>query len=166
MTIFELVEFEAGRHFTIRLRWAGFLFGEVVTTYLLLPDGGSRCRLLIKLLMRHSRRLPALRQRHEVMPASLPAGQGHDLPSRPRKDRCGRSCQRARLRGGSWRHTVHADKFSGAVRGHDSGDSLRTVGLSFARRQVQWRDSESNRGHYDFQSYALPTELSRRDQRS
>jgi transposase len=27
----------------------------------------------------------------------------------------------------------------------------------------QWRDSESNRGHYDFQSYALPTELSRRD---
>jgi hypothetical protein len=27
----------------------------------------------------------------------------------------------------------------------------------------EWRDSESNRGHYDFQSYALPTELSRRD---
>jgi hypothetical protein len=29
-------------------------------------------------------------------------------------------------------------------------------------RSFQWRDSESNRGHYDFQSYALPTELSRR----
>src|ERR1700756_1664214 len=25
-----------------------------------------------------------------------------------------------------------------------------------------WRDSESNRGHHDFQSCALPTELSRR----
>jgi hypothetical protein len=67
MTIFELVEFQAARHFTIRLRWAGFLFGEVAATYLLLPDGGS-CRLLVKLLMRHSRRLPALRLRHEAMP--------------------------------------------------------------------------------------------------
>src|SRR4249919_2818606 len=28
---------------------------------------------------------------------------------------------------------------------------------------LQWRDPDSNRGHHDFQSCALPTELSRRD---
>src|SRR5204863_8130062 len=31
-----------------------------------------------------------------------------------------------------------------------------------SRQNVEWRDSESNRGHHDFQSCALPTELSRR----
>jgi hypothetical protein len=30
------------------------------------------------------------------------------------------------------------------------------------RESSEWRDSESNRGHHDFQSCALPTELSRR----
>jgi hypothetical protein len=68
MTIFELVEFEQDRHLTIRLRRASFLFGEVAGTYLLAPAGADRCRLLVKLLMRHSRRLPAWRMRQAAMP--------------------------------------------------------------------------------------------------
>jgi hypothetical protein len=35
------------------------------------------------------------------------------------------------------------------------------TGPAEQHRCERWRDSESNRGHYDFQSYALPTELSR-----
>src|SRR5205823_7974625 len=31
-----------------------------------------------------------------------------------------------------------------------------------SREKLEWRDAESNRGHHDFQSCALPTELSRR----
>src|SRR4051812_33065850 len=31
-----------------------------------------------------------------------------------------------------------------------------------SRRFRRWRDPDSNRGHHDFQSCALPTELSRR----
>src|SRR4051794_29349373 len=31
-----------------------------------------------------------------------------------------------------------------------------------SRAFVEWRDPDSNRGHHDFQSCALPTELSRR----
>lgn len=69
MTIFELVEFEPDRHLTIRLRRASLLFGEVAGTYLLQPAGVDRCRLLVKLLMRHSRRLPAWRLRQAVMPS-------------------------------------------------------------------------------------------------
>jgi hypothetical protein len=34
--------------------------------------------------------------------------------------------------------------------------------LSANRRFFEWRDPDSNRGHHDFQSCALPTELSRR----
>jgi hypothetical protein len=68
MSIFELVDFEAERHLTIRLRRARALFGEVAGTYLLEPAGGERCRLLVKLLMRHSRRLPAWRARQAAMP--------------------------------------------------------------------------------------------------
>jgi hypothetical protein len=68
MTIFELVDFEACRHLTIRLRRAGVLFGEVAGTYLVEPAGPARSRLVVKLLMRHSRRLPAWRLRQAAMP--------------------------------------------------------------------------------------------------
>jgi len=51
-----------------RLCRAGFLFGEVTATYMLLPDEPGHCRLLVKIPMRHSRRLPALRLRHAAMP--------------------------------------------------------------------------------------------------
>jgi hypothetical protein len=69
MTIFELVEFEQDRHLTILLRNAGFLFGAVAVSYVVL--GGSQpghSRLLAKVLMRHSRRLPEWRMRQASMP--------------------------------------------------------------------------------------------------
>jgi hypothetical protein len=68
MTIFELVEFEPDRQLTIRMRRAGILFGEVAATYMLEPGGRDRCRLLVKVAMRHSRRLPGWRLRHAAMP--------------------------------------------------------------------------------------------------
>lgn len=68
MTIFELADFETDRHITIRLRRAGVFFGEVAGTYLLVPAGGEACRLLVKLRMRHSRRLPVWQLRQAAMP--------------------------------------------------------------------------------------------------
>jgi hypothetical protein len=50
MTMFELVEFERDRHLTLlarRFRWA---FGEVSVTYMVVPAGENRCRLIVKLL--------------------------------------------------------------------------------------------------------------------
>jgi hypothetical protein len=68
MTIFELVEFEPDRQLTVRLRRASLLFGEVAVTYMLLPVEPGGCRLLVKVPMRHSRRLPGWRLRHTAMP--------------------------------------------------------------------------------------------------
>jgi hypothetical protein len=68
MTIFELAEFEHERQLTIRLRRARVLFGDVAGTYLLVPGERGGCRLLVKLAMRHSRRLPAWRLRQAAMP--------------------------------------------------------------------------------------------------
>jgi hypothetical protein len=40
---------------------------------------------------------------------------------------------------------------------------LRSLSFSCVLQEFpKWRDPESNRGHHDFQSCALPTELSRR----
>jgi hypothetical protein len=71
MTIFELVEFEPDVHLTIRLRHASLLFGEVAVTYLLLPTAADSCRLLAKVLIRHSRRLPGWRLCAQVAMPSL-----------------------------------------------------------------------------------------------
>lgn len=68
MTIFELVEFEPDRHMTVRLHRASVFFGEVAVTYMVVPDGPGRSRLLAKALMRHSRRLPGWRLRQAAMP--------------------------------------------------------------------------------------------------
>jgi hypothetical protein len=68
MTIFELVEFEQDRHLTIRLRRAGIFFGEVAVSYVISPREPGGCRLLAKVPMRHSRRLPGWRLRHAAMP--------------------------------------------------------------------------------------------------
>src|SRR5205085_6846674 len=43
-----------------------------------------------------------------------------------------------------------------------SGADSASAEMRPSRQKMQWRDSESNRGHHDFQSCALPTELSRR----
>jgi hypothetical protein len=42
----------------------------------------------------------------------------------------------------------------------------RGQNLRISRQNRRWRDPDSNRGHHDFQSCALPTELSRRGPRS
>lgn len=55
MRIFELVEFEPDRHLTILLRRTRSLFGEVAVSYLLAPVSSDGCRLLVKVLVRHSR---------------------------------------------------------------------------------------------------------------
>jgi hypothetical protein len=49
MSIFDLVEFERDRHLTIRLRRPRY-FGDLAVTYLVLPVGEDRSRLVVKLL--------------------------------------------------------------------------------------------------------------------
>ena len=56
MSIFELAEFEPGRHLTIRTRRASRLFGEVAATYLIVSCPPHGCRLLVKVLVCHPRR--------------------------------------------------------------------------------------------------------------
>lgn len=53
MRLFELVSFEPDRHLTIRLRHPGGLFGDVAVTYLVLPRGADRSRVVVKLLWRY-----------------------------------------------------------------------------------------------------------------
>ena len=53
MTIFELVEFERYRHLTLRLRRMRFVFGDVAVTYMVSEVCDQRCRLVVKLLVRH-----------------------------------------------------------------------------------------------------------------
>lgn len=51
MSIFELVEFEEGRHVTLVLRRGRWVFGELVVTYAVFPrERGSR--LVVRLLVR------------------------------------------------------------------------------------------------------------------
>ena len=53
MTIFDLVEFETGRHLTLVLRRASALFGEIACTYLVVPRPPDRSRLVVKMLCRY-----------------------------------------------------------------------------------------------------------------
>ena len=60
MTIFSLTSFELNKHFTIRLkpsRTAKSLFGDIAVSYLIVPKGGTSCRLLVKLVVQYSRTL-------------------------------------------------------------------------------------------------------------
>ena len=56
MTIFELIDFEPDTHLTIRTRkdmpGAG-LFGDCVVSYVITPESGGGCRILVKLLIRY-----------------------------------------------------------------------------------------------------------------
>jgi len=60
MNIFKLVEFEPDRHLTIVMTTprAIALFGEVAGSYVILPQGEQRCRLIAKLLVRYPKRGP------------------------------------------------------------------------------------------------------------
>jgi hypothetical protein len=56
MEIFELVEFEQGRHFTFRMKPNSDglrIFGDSAVTYLITPQTSNRCRLLVKLIVRY-----------------------------------------------------------------------------------------------------------------
>ncbi len=58
MTIFELVDFEPNRHLTIRLipgSRATRLYGDITASYLIMPQGPGRCRLLAKLSIAYPR---------------------------------------------------------------------------------------------------------------
>ena len=53
MSIFRIVDFERDRHLTVaieRMRWA---FGDVVVSYVVVPDGADRCRLVVKLRFKY-----------------------------------------------------------------------------------------------------------------
>ncbi len=56
MRIFELVEFETNRHLTLKLKHprSRNLFGELAVTYLIAPIDSSTCRLIVKLVVKHS----------------------------------------------------------------------------------------------------------------
>jgi len=53
LSIFRLVEFERDRHLTLLLVRARWVFGDVVMSYVVVPDGARRCRLVVKLLVNH-----------------------------------------------------------------------------------------------------------------
>ncbi len=53
MTIFRLVDFEPNRHITLRLSGARANFGEIVGSYVIFPQEGAWCRLVVKLLVRY-----------------------------------------------------------------------------------------------------------------
>jgi hypothetical protein len=58
MGIFELIDFEPDRHITIRTKpssRATRIFGDVSVSYLIVPLGPSRCRLLAKVRVQYPR---------------------------------------------------------------------------------------------------------------
>ena len=53
MTIFDLVDFEIGRHLTIRMKPRSSpsrTFGDIVVSYVIVPSSLGSCRLLVKLI--------------------------------------------------------------------------------------------------------------------
>jgi len=72
MTIFDLVDFEIGRHITIRIKpksIASKIFGDALASYLIVPSGDNTCRLLVKLVGRYHRGVMGM-----FMRAFLPSG--------------------------------------------------------------------------------------------
>jgi len=53
LSIFRLVEFKTDRHLTLVLERARWLFGDVAISYVVVPEGAERCRLVVKLLVNH-----------------------------------------------------------------------------------------------------------------
>lgn len=57
MTIFTLTSFKRNEHLTVRLkpsRTARSVFGDIAVSYLIVPEAEAVCRLLVKLVMKHS----------------------------------------------------------------------------------------------------------------
>jgi hypothetical protein len=61
MTIFTLVDFARDRHITLEIKHprSVAIFGAIVVSYVIVPEGPERCRLVVKLAVRRPRRLPA-----------------------------------------------------------------------------------------------------------
>jgi hypothetical protein len=59
MRIFDLADFDPGRHLTLRLRRPG-LFPPMFVSYVVIPSPAQRCRLVVKLVLRFR---PGLRDR-------------------------------------------------------------------------------------------------------
>ena len=60
MRIFTVVDFAQDRHLTLRIKHgtgAFSLFGDLALTYLIVPEGPERCRLLVKVVVRYPRGL-------------------------------------------------------------------------------------------------------------
>jgi hypothetical protein len=57
MSIFELVEFEPGRHLTLRTT-PSRVFGQYAATYAVMPTDDRACRLVVKLLIAYPRLAP------------------------------------------------------------------------------------------------------------
>ena len=67
MTIFDLVDFEIGRHVTIRIKpksIASQVFGDAAASYLIVPGGEQTCRLLVKLVGRYPRGVKGMLMRN------------------------------------------------------------------------------------------------------
>ena len=57
MTIFTLTSFKENEHLTVRLkpsRTARSVFGDIAVSYLIVPEAEAVCRLLVKLVVKHS----------------------------------------------------------------------------------------------------------------
>jgi len=55
MALFDLVEFELGRHLTLRTRRRDGIFGDVAVTYQVVPRADGTARLVVKLVARYPR---------------------------------------------------------------------------------------------------------------
>ncbi|MGQ0805068.1 MAG: hypothetical protein ACT4PI_14555 [Actinomycetota bacterium] len=53
LSIFRLVDFAPDRQLTLVLARARRVFGDVALSYVVVPEGADRCRLLVKLLVNH-----------------------------------------------------------------------------------------------------------------
>ena len=74
MTIFELVDFEEDRQFTIRMKRDFFthkVVGDTVVSYVIEPGDGGSCRLLVKLLVRYPKGLLGWVTRLTLPPGDL-----------------------------------------------------------------------------------------------
>jgi hypothetical protein len=72
MGIFDLVEFEVNRHFTIRVKSGSTalrIFGDIAGSYLIVPVADGSCRLLVKLIGKYPQGLNG-----KFMRAALPWG--------------------------------------------------------------------------------------------
>ena len=70
MRIFTMVDFARDRHVTLCIKHgtgAFSLFGDLALTYLIVPEGQARCRLLVKIVVRYPRGVSGILMRR-VLP--------------------------------------------------------------------------------------------------